>query len=552
MDMPLTLLNLAGCVALLLWGTHMVQSGVQRAFGPNLRAILDGALRTRLHGFVAGMGVTALLQSSTATGLMVTGFAAGGLVDLVPALGVMLGANVGTTLIVQVLSFDISAVAPVLILIGVILFRRGVAFRARDLGRPFIGLGLMLMALHQLVELLTPYEDAPSLRTMLGLMAATPFLAAVLAAVLTWMAHSSVAVILIVMSMAGKGVVAPDMAFAMVLGANIGTAINPVLEGTSGTDPAARRLPVGNLLIRATGAAVCLALLVPIGRWLVIIAPNAARSVADGHTLFNMALALIALPLLGPYATLLKRMLPTRIDPADPSRPLYLDPAALEAPFLALGSAAREALRLIDVLEAMLEGAQDALVNGDRHSIPASARLDDILDALNAAIRTYLTSLDPEGLSDADHRRMTEIFGFVSHLEQAGDAVVQSLLPLAAKRLDRGWPLGAANKQNLPRLIERVRGNARIAASLLMTDDPRGARLLADEKRAFRELESEATRTYLDDLRLGRAASAEIGAWTLDVLRELKRINASLVAASAYPILERQGGLLPSRLANDE
>ena len=140
----------------------------------------------------------------------------------------------------------------------------------------------MLIALHQLVDLFTPYEDAPSLRIILGLMAATPFLAAVLAALLTWMAHSSVAVILVVMSMAGKGVVAPDMAFAMVIGANIGAAINPVLEGSSGEDPASRRLPVGNLLIRALGGAACLAALGPIGRWLVIIAPNASRRSRTG------------------------------------------------------------------------------------------------------------------------------------------------------------------------------------------------------------------------------------------------------------------------------
>ena len=199
----------------------------------------------------------------------------------------------------------------------------------------------------------------------------------------------------------------------------------------------------------------------------------------------------------------------------------------------------------------MLEGAQDALIKGDRRSIAAGKALDDILDSLNVAIRTYLTSLDPEALSEVDQRRMGEVFGFVSNLEQAGDAVARNLLPLAGKRLERGWALSPKNRIELPVLIERVRTNARVAASLLMTDDPRGARLLAEEKRGFRELESDATRAYLDDLRLGRVASAEAGAWTLDVLRELKRVNACLVAASAYPILEREGGLLPSRLSTE-
>src|SRR6185369_13312623 len=173
MTFPVTLIDLAGFVALLLWGVHMVQTGIQRAFGARLRGVLGTALRNRFQAFLAGIGVTAILQSSTATGLMVTGFAAGGLVDLVPALAVMLGANVGTTLIVQVLSFNVAEVAPALILIGVLMFRRASA-GPRDFGRVLIGLGLLLMALRQFVGLLDPFEDAPSLRILLGAISTEP------------------------------------------------------------------------------------------------------------------------------------------------------------------------------------------------------------------------------------------------------------------------------------------------------------------------------------------------------------------------------------------
>ncbi len=283
-----TLLDLAGSVALLLWGVHMVQTGIQRGFGADLRRWLGTTLGNRLAAFAAGLGVTAILQSSTATGLMVAGFAAGGAVALVPALAVMLGANVGTTLIVQALSFDVADVAPALILLGVILFRRGSAARTRDLGRVAIGLGLMLMALHRLVVLITPYEDMPSLRLILGALATVPLLDVLVAAGLTWAAHSSVAVVLLVMSFAAKGTVPPDAAFAMVLGANLGTAINPVLEGVSGDDPVARRLPLGNLLNRALGCVVALALLRRIGPLMVQFEPDPVRAVADFHTGFNL------------------------------------------------------------------------------------------------------------------------------------------------------------------------------------------------------------------------------------------------------------------------
>src|ERR1700760_4774719 len=244
-----TLLDLAGSVALLLWGLHMVQTGIQRGFGPDLRRWLGTTLHNRLAAFAAGVGVTAILQSSTATGLMVAGFAAGGAVGLVPALAVMLGANVGTTLIVQVLSFNVAEVAPALILIGLLMFRRASA-GPRDFGRVLIGLGLVLMALHQFINLLMPYENVPSLRAFLGAVSTQPMLDIILAAGLTWAAHSSVAVVLLVMSFAAKGTVPREAAFALVLGANLGSAVNPVLEGAAGDDRAAKRLPLGNLLNR--------------------------------------------------------------------------------------------------------------------------------------------------------------------------------------------------------------------------------------------------------------------------------------------------------------
>jgi phosphate:Na+ symporter len=401
MEFPMTLLKLAGSVALLLWGVHMVGTGVQRAFGAKLRSFLSSALRNRFKAFLAGMGTTAVLQSSTATGLMVTGFAAGGLVDLVPALAVMLGANVGTTLIVQLLSFDVAEIAPALILIGVLMFRRASA-GPRDFGRVLIGLGLMLMALYNFIALLKPYEDEPSLRLLLGAIATQPVLDVVLAAGLTWAAHSSVAVVLVVMSFAAQGTVPPLAAFALVHGANLGTAINPMLEGSTGNDPAAKRLPVGNLVNRLIGVACALAVLPYVSRMVVIIEPNNARAVADFHTAFNVVLALVFFPLLKPYASLLRRWLPTRVDQSDPSRPVYLDPSACEMPVLALGGAAREALRMADVLETMLIGLKDTFARQDRRQIGDTKRMDDVLDKLNTAIKAYVTSLDSDGLGDDD------------------------------------------------------------------------------------------------------------------------------------------------------
>jgi phosphate:Na+ symporter len=457
MNLALTLVNLAGSVALLLWGVRMVQTGVQRAFGAKLNSFLAKALHNRLEAFLTGIGVTAILQSSTATGLMVTAFAAGGLVGLVPALAVMLGANVGTTLIVQVLSFDVAEVAPGLILVGVVLFRRASA-GLRDFGRVLIGLGLLLMALHQFVELLSPYEDVAGLRPLLATISAQPLLAVLVSAVLTWAAHSSVAIVLVIMSFATKGTIPPDAAFALVLGANLGTAINPVLEGAGG-DRVAMRLPVGNLVNRIIGVGLVLALLPHIGSWLVKIDPNPAHAVADFHTAFNLALALLFFPILRPYADLLCRFIPAKVDQDDPGKPLYLDTAARETPVVALAGAAREALRMADMLDTMLLGLRNTFEKASRQHTDETKRVDDILDRLNTAIDVYVTTLDSERLGEDDHRRIRQILLFAANLKHAGDIIDKNLFGTASKMDKRGVIFAKPGQMELLAAIDRLAAN---------------------------------------------------------------------------------------------
>lgn len=546
----LIVVDLAGMVALLLWGIHMVQTGVQRTFGAKLRVFLGKALRNRFKGFIAGLGVTTLLQSSTATGLMITGFTAGGLVDLEPALAVMLGANVGTTLIVQVLSFNIAAIAPVLILIGVILFRRG-SVGIRDFGRLLIGLGLMLLTLHLIVGLLTPYDDVPSIRALLGTISAYPILDIILAMGITWAAHSSVAIVLVIMSLAASGIIPPEAAFAFVLGANLGTAINPVLESTTKNDLASKRLPIGNLANRLIGVVLGFIALPYISPWLMATISNSARAVADFHTTFNLVVALLFFPFLAPFANLLRKWLPTRIDQTDPGKALYLDPSAQETPAIALGFATREALRMIDVLESMLIGLRKVLEYANRKQIIEVKRLDDILDKLNAAIKTYVISINPEQLSEQDQRRLREILAFVTEIEHSGDIVDNNLLGITTKMVKRGVIFSQSEQAELLAMIDRLIANARITASLFMTGDEQGARMLVSEKVKFRSIEISATDTHFDQLQSGHIENMETSAMYIDALRNLKSINSHLVAATAYPILERNDELLSTRLRQE-
>ncbi len=534
----LVLLTLAGYVALLLWGVHMVQSGIVRAYGGALREFLGTALRHRVNAFLAGLGVTALLQSSTATGLMATSFAAGGLVGLAPALAIMLGANVGTTFIVQVLSFDVTAVAPVLFLAGLIAFRRGGKTRRRDLGRVAIGLGQILLSLRLLIATIEPEETAPLLRQLFSAITGDPILEIAIAAALTWAAHSSVATVLLTMSLAHAGIVSPISALALVLGANLGSAINPVLEGARGGDPAGRRLPVGNLITRVVGCALFLPFLPAISHALAGFDADPARQAANFHTAFNLVVAALFILPLDAFARLLKRTLPDKVEAADPARPLYLDPGSLNSPPVALANAARETLRVADVVETMLRGTLEVFQTDDRKRVAEISRLDNVVDRLHSAIKLYLMKVSQEMLDEDSSRRYSEILALDINLEHIGDIIEKNLMELAAKKIKRGLSFSNEGFAEIQAMLARLDENLRLALAVFMNGDLASAQHLVQQKEVFRDLERNATESHFARLREGRVQSIETSTLHLDILRDAKRINSHIVA-TAYPVLER-------------
>lgn len=525
----------------------MVQTGVQRTFGPKLRHFLAGALRNRIRAFAAGTAVTLAVQSSTATALMLTAFSAGGLVELAPALAVMLGANVGSSLVVQALSFDVALLAPILVLAGVTLFRRA-QDRTHDFGRVLIGLGLVLMSLHQFLELLEPLVSQPGVGDVLRQLGGYTPLVVAGAALLTWAAHSSVVTVLLAMSLAAKGVVGIDTGVALILGANLGSAINPLLEGGVGSDPASRRLPLGNFLNRLVGLVVALMAFNYAAPYVARLGPDPARALANFHTLFNVVLALAFLPFLRPYADLIKRLLPSPVAEARPGTPIYLDPGARETPQVALALATREALRMADTIEGMLKGLREALQSDSRGPITKTRQLDDVLDGLNSAIKGYVLSIPAERQGPADVERQTEVLMFAINLEHAGDLISRDLLSVAERRQSRGVAFSAEGLAEIVSLLDRLIGNVRLASSLFVNRDPATARTLVAEKAAFREIETQGVAAHFARLRTGNARTVETSSLHLDALRDLKSINSHLVEAAAYPILRTGGELLDSRL----
>ena len=546
------LLNFGGYIALLIWGVHMVQTGVQRAFGAQLGAWLGRALDKPSKAFITGAAITSAVQSSTATGLMITSFAAGGLLALVPALVAMLGANVGTTLIVQLLSFHFTAFAPALILLGVWMFQSQQAGRKRDLGRVAIGLGLLLLALNELVSLFEPLDHAPLFTIVLDALADAPLLGLVLAAVLTWAAHSSVAIVVLIMSLASQAIIAPELTYALVLGANLGTAVNPILEGVRGNDPAAKRLPVGNFGTRLAGCVAGIALLPWIPSLMTWITPDPARAVANFHTLFNVLVACAFFPLLKPYARLLNKYFPKRADPEDPAKPAYLDESAHEVPPVALGNAAREALRLADMLQNILSMARTSLLSTHNQSMSHMRYILNAANRLDMSITTYLAKLDQENLNKDDTRRLNEILNFASNITHAASVSVTSLSAHMNNLRKLASPLSELQQQELQKVLDRLTRNQRQAAALFVAEDVKTARYLAFEKDYFRELEQSVAQRHLDNIKAGHIQSADINSLYLEIIRDLGAINSYLVSAVAYPILARHGELLANRVRNPE
>jgi len=540
------LIELAGEAALLLWGLHMVQSGIMRAFGSRLRQRLVGALGNRWSAFLAGFAVTAVLQSSTATAFMVSSFAAGGALALMPALAAMLGANVATALIVQVLAFDIAAVFPALVLVGVVAFRNGRAAHTRDLGRASIGLGLMLLSLHLMTETMLPVEHSPALRAVLAAVSTSPLINLVIAAVLAWAVHSSVAGVLFIASLHGAGVVGPDAALAMVAGANLGSALNPLLEGERG-DWAKLRVPIGNLVNRLAGCLVVLALVGPLAHVLAGLDAHPTRFVANAHLVFNLVLAGLFLPVLAPLARLLERAMPEAAATVGAAAPRYLDASALGTPPVALANAEREVLRMADMLEAMLAELAACLRSGARDAGKRIKAEGEALDRLHRAVQVYLATLRPDLLGDAERQRVEEIRQFALNLASAGDVLDRSLSRDAARQARLG-ATAAEDLDAIEAMQARSREQLRLAIAVFLRGDAAAARRLIAEKERMREDEAEAARRFADATQPAAVEAAEL---RVRVVRDLKRIGAYL-AAAAHPTLERAGGLHASRLVGQD
>ena len=545
-----TLLNLLAGVSLLVWGTHIVRTGILRMYGGDLRRVLRRSVSKRVSAFFAGLGVTGLIQSSTATALIVAAFAGQGLIGTAPALAVMLGADVGTALVTVLLSFDLSWLAPLLIFSGIVLYLSSQASNAGRFGRILIGLGLIMFALQWISVAAHPIVQAAGVKVIFASLTGDVMLDMLVAALFTVLCYSSLAVVLLVATLASLHVIALPVALGLVLGANLGSGVLGMLS-TLRAAPEARRVTLGNFLFKLIGCVLAVPLAGHLDEWIGGIGLDAAREVVLFHLAFNVVLALLLLYWTEHIAKIAEQLLPARPLSEDPAKPRHLDPSALDTPGLAIACAAREAMRIGDVVEQMLAGMLTVLTTNDRTLAEHLRKTDDIVDELYTAVKLYLAQIPREALEQREGRRWADIVSFAINMEQVGDIIERILTDLEDKKIDKGRNFSEAGMAEICDLHARLIANLRLGLSVFLNGDLKHAQELLAQKVLFRDLERAYANSHLGRLAGNTVESIETSSLHLDLISDLRRIN-SHICSIAYPILEEAGVLARTRLKTDD
>jgi len=530
------LFSLFGGIALFLYGLRLAGEGFQRTAAGRLRHLLSAITRNRL--MAAGMGVliTLVLQSSGAMVGMLVRFAGSGLLQLPQAMGVILGADIGTTLTVQLIAFRFFALS--LFFIGFGFFTVYLAKRRRfaDLGQGILGFGLIFLGMKVMVEALEPLKGSGFFQEVLLSLEEQPFLVIILSALFTGFVASSAATIGFALTLAHQGLLPLSVAIPWIFGANIGTCTSS-LAASMGGGTEAKRVAVAHILFKVLGVLLFLPLIHPFARFVGMTAADPARQVANAHTLFNVLIALLFLPFIGPGAKVIARLVPEERRVEDPFKPRYLDEHLLEAPALALAQATREALRIADIVSEMLHRTGEALFQDDQELIEAIERKDDQVDALEREVKRYLTKLSQQLLTDEQSRREVAILAFVNDLENIGDIVERNLMELAKKRLSQGAKFSEEGVKEIQALHAKVCQNLETAISAFASHDPFLAQKVLDRRSEIGQMERSFRQSHIARLHEGLPESIETSEIHLDILTNLKRIN-SHVSAIAHSILE--------------
>ncbi|OYX45360.1 MAG: Na+/Pi-cotransporter [Rhodobacterales bacterium 32-67-9] len=543
----LFLLHVAGAAALLIWAVRLVRTGVERGWSVPLRRLLRRGAENRLLAALTGTGAAIVLQSSTAVAILTANFVAAGTLAAIAGLAILLGADLGSAIVTQILLARADWLVPVLLVAGVALFLKANSRDYRMAGRVLIGLALIFVSLSMIRTATEPLRDSAGLVAAMTYLGGDPLTAFVIGALFAWAVHSSVAAVLLFVTLAAQGVLPVTAGIAMVLGANLGGAIIAYVL-TLGSAVSARRVVIANLALRGGGAAVALFVLSVFTPPFDLLGATPARQVINLHLAFNLALAILALPVIGPVLSLVSRWVTPPAETPNLSRISALDSAALSQPDRALACAAREVLQMGEGVEAMLRSVIGVYVDWNDTAAAAIRAKETELDKMHIATKLYLAKLQRNTNDEDVTRRGLELADMAVNLESAGNAIADTMLGLA-RRLDQsGAAFSETGLHEIRDFHDRVLSNAQAGLNVLMTLNPDAARALVEEKDHVRDIEQRLQRSHLDRLKQGLTESIETSNIHQETLRALKQVNSAFTMI-AYPILSETGDLLGSRLS---
>jgi phosphate:Na+ symporter len=532
-----SLFALFGGVALLWYGIRQAGDGLQRLAGGRLTRILGVIGARRVGAAGAGILVTAILQSSTATLAMLVRFAGSGVMALPEALGVMLGAGVGTTLTVQLLAFPLAGVSHVLVGTGVLVQFAAKRRIVQHLGQALLGFGLIYLGMQVMGHGMAPLAQSGLLQDVLGALADQVLVGVVASAVLAALMGSSAAVLGLALGFAHQGLLPLPSAMSIVLGANLGTCAVP-FAASLGAEAEGRRVAVAQFLVKLAGVVLALGLMRPFVALTATLSADPARQIANAHTLFNLGVALLFLPLIRPLARAVEVLIPNAPGGEQRFGPRYLDERFLSTPAVALAQATRESIRLADIVADMLRRGAAAFRGKDLELVEGIQRQDDQVDTLTGEIKRYATRLSQERLSPEESRRQVAVISFAGDMETIADIVDRNLMELAKQKIYTEVNFSKAGSKEIEELYDRVLQNLETAIAAFTAQDPALARRVLENKAEIHRLELEARQNHLRRLQEGYPESIQTSEIHLHVLANLKRIN-SHITATAYPILER-------------
>lgn len=546
------LIQLFGAVMLLLFAVRMVRTGIERSYGASFQRMMTSE-RSMLGTAAAGLGLAVVLQSSAAVALLAAGFAAGGFLSFASGLAIVLGGDLGSALIIQILSFRLDWLVPVLLAIGGWLFVKVENRSWRQAGRILMGIAFILISLRFLREAMDPIRDSAFLPAIANYLARDYITAFLVGGALAFVMHSSVAALLMCVTLVQIGAVPFAAGLSLMLGANFGAGFIPVWL-SRGMTPAARRIPVANLLLRGSWAVAMLFACTLATRAGMIHWPETGQALVSAHIAFNASLLLIALPFVRLLETPMAGLLPNGSkragDPLAPQTHTALDPENIGTPAQAIASLKQDLLTMSDMVGNMFRPTIDLYRRGDEDSIRAVIAMDrDVNDRLTG-IREFVAAIPQREFGKENAKLARDLMEYAIRLETAGDVVAKRLAPLARQMREKQARFSEQGWTELNNMHECSLANLKLASNVLLSDDLESARLLSLEKTEVKRAERKSRKRHLKRLQEGLVDSFETSDIHLETLRAFREFN-SHIAAVAYPVLYRNGQLLETRLIED-